>query len=179
MSNRSVTIPAATRGYTAVELLVTIAILIIVTAVAVPGFRDFVQNNRAAADSNALVTAFHLARNEAVTRAQPITICASANGTSCGGSVNWTSGWLVFTDANAPTGTVNGTDRILRVFPAVSQDSLLMGNATAVTYRPNGFLNGAAVVNFSLTVPDCTGDNNRAISINLQGRAALSHTACI
>ncbi len=65
------------RGMTAVELLFTMAIAALVMALAVPNFRDFVQNNRAAEEANALVGALALARSEAVTRGVPVTVCSS------------------------------------------------------------------------------------------------------
>lgn len=169
------------RGMTAIELLVTLSIVAILTAMAVPAFRDFLQNNRAAEQSNALVGALALARNEAVTRGIPVSVCASSDGESCdadGGLFSdWTQGWIVFSDAAGNLGTVDDDDVVLRALPAISGDAMLGSNRSFISYTPSGFLNGAQV-NFSLTVPDCTGNQNRQIAVNPQGRATLSHVAC-
>ena len=73
-------------------------------ALAVPSFRDFMQNNRAAEEANALVGALALARNEAVTRGVPVSVCSSTDNETCADDQDWTTGWIVFTDVNAPVG---------------------------------------------------------------------------
>ena len=47
-----------------------------------------------------MVTAFNLARMEAIRRGTPVSVCASADQASCSGANDWASGWIVFTDAN-------------------------------------------------------------------------------
>ncbi|MCL4779882.1 MAG: GspH/FimT family pseudopilin [Gammaproteobacteria bacterium] len=170
---------------TAIELLSALAIVAILSAMAVPAFRDFMQNNRAAEQSNALVGALALARNEAVTRGVPVSVCASTDGESCDPAgvlfADWTQGWIVFTDAAGTPGTVDDAadppDTVLRVLPAISGDAMLASNSNVVTYTPSGFLSGNQV-SFSLSVPDCTGNQNRQVIVNPQGRATLNHMPC-
>ena len=169
------------RGYTAVELMFTVAIAGVVTALAVPNFRDFIQNNRAAEEANALVGALALARNEAVTRGVPVTVCSSADNETCAADPDWTTGWIVFTDVNPPVGAVDDgaqPDTVLRALPALRTGSELAADANFVAYTASGFLSTGNVINFNLENPECTGNNNRTISVNLQGRAAVAHTAC-
>jgi type IV fimbrial biogenesis protein FimT len=176
--------PNRNRGYTMVELMFTVAITGVVTALAVPNFRDFVQNNRAAEEANALVGALAVARSEAVTRGIPVSVCSSTDGIDCGGSDDWTTGWIVFTDANAPLGDVTGAvapaipDTVLRVMPALRTGSDLAADADFVSYAASGFLATAAGATFDLDIAECTGDHDRQITVNLQGRAAVAHVAC-
>lgn len=172
---------STSRGYTAVELLTTLSVMGIVTALAVPNLQQFMQNNRAAADANALIGALNIARNEAITRGVPVTVCASDDGATCAGNETWSTGWIVFTDGVAPTGDVNNgadPDTVLRVFPALTGGSALNADAAFVAYRPNGFLANAAAPAFDLSVEYCTGDNNRQITLNLQGRAGVTRVSC-
>jgi len=67
---------ASTSGFTAIELLITVAIVGVVAALAVPALRDLVLNNRAVSRINEFVAAVNLARNEAVKRGTPVTLCA-------------------------------------------------------------------------------------------------------
>lgn len=171
---------------TAIELLSALGIVAILSAMAVPAFRDFMQNNRAAEQSNALVGALALARNEAVTRGVPVSVCASTDGESCNASGGlltfWSPGWIVFTDAAGNLGDVDDAaeppDTVLRVMPALSGEATLASNRNFVSYTPSGFLNGAQA-SFTLSVPDCSGNQNRTIVVNPQGRATVSHTACV
>lgn len=169
-------------GMTAVELLFTMAIAGIVLALAVPNFRDFIQNNRAAEEANALVGALALARSEAVTRGVPVTVCSSADGATCADDTDWTTGWIVFTDVNAPLGDVDDAadppDTVLRALPALREGSELTGDATFVSYAPSGFLASGAAVDFDLAIAGCTGDHNRTVTVNLQGRGAVANAAC-
>ncbi|MEZ5564669.1 MAG: GspH/FimT family pseudopilin [Gammaproteobacteria bacterium] len=169
------------RGYTMIELMFTVAIAALVTGLAVPNFRDFVLNNRAAEEANALVGALALARSESVTRGIPVSVCASTDNATCAGATDWSTGWIVFTDANAPLGAVDGgaePDTVLRALPALRTGSALTANANFVSYAANGFLATAAGINFALDIDQCTGDHNRNITVNPQGRAAVAHAPC-
>ena len=166
------------RGFTAVELLFSLAIVGLVTALAVPSFRDFLQNNRTAEEANALVGALALARNEAVTRGVPVSVCSSTDNATCADDPDWTTGWIVFTDAVAPVGSVDAPDTVLRALPALRTGSDLAASANFVSYAANGFLGSVAGVTFGLDIEGCTGNHNRTITLNLQGRAAVAPTAC-
>ena len=133
------------RGMTAVELLFTMAIAGLVLALAVPNFRDFVQNNRAAEEANALVGALALARSEAVTRGVPVTVCCVHRQRDLRRRrPDWSTGWIVFTDANAPIGSVDDADdppdTVLRALPELRNGSELTADANFVSYGANGFL---------------------------------------
>ena len=76
-------------GFTLVELMITIAVLAIVLAVAVPSFQGIINRNRLVSASNEVVAALQLARMEAIRRNGRVELCPSTNGTSCSGS-DWT-----------------------------------------------------------------------------------------
>jgi len=59
---------AATSGFTALELLITVAILGLVTSLTVPALWDFVLEQRAVSGLNEFVAAVNFARNEAIRR---------------------------------------------------------------------------------------------------------------
>jgi type IV fimbrial biogenesis protein FimT len=168
---------------TAIELLSALSIVAILSAMAVPAFRTFMQNNRAAEQSNALVGALALARNEAVTRGVPVSVCVSSDGESCDADTDWSSGWIVFTDAAGALGTVDDAadspDVVLRVLPAITGDASLMANTNVLSYTASGFLSGGNPVAFTLTIPDCSGNGNRRIGINPQGRASVNSKPCV
>ncbi|WP_426664593.1 GspH/FimT family pseudopilin [Rhodanobacter aciditrophus] len=91
------TSPRNARGFTLIELMVTLAVLAILTMIAVPSFRDTIRRNRVNSASNALLADLGYARAEAIDRGQTVTMCPSANGTSCTSSgTAWGSGWMVY-----------------------------------------------------------------------------------
>ena len=83
-------------GFTLMELLMAIAVLAILTTLAVPAFNQFVQSNRLAGQTNEMVAALQFARSEALKRGSWAELCASADQSSCGGSMN--DGWIVHVD---------------------------------------------------------------------------------
>src|SRR5690606_4228088 len=104
------------RGFTLLELLVTLAVAAIVLSYGVPSFIDTVRNGRAAANANDLVTALSFARSEAVKRGARVTVCASADAATCGEA--WTDGWIVIADGAATDEANPSVTEVLRVWPA-------------------------------------------------------------
>jgi len=81
-------------GFSALELLITVALIGILTSLAVPALRNLVLNNRAVSRINEFVAAVNLARNEAIKRATSVTLCASASPQAvikpaCDGGKQW------------------------------------------------------------------------------------------
>jgi len=58
-------VAAAQRGLTLIELMVTLAVMVVLMAVAVPSMSDFTANNQVVAAKSAFASAVALARTEA------------------------------------------------------------------------------------------------------------------
>jgi len=155
-------------GFTLIELMVTVSIVGILLAVGVPNFLVFMQNNRLVAQSNDVVTIFNYARSEAIKRNLPVTVCSSANNTSCAGSTSWETGFIAFVD-NDGDGAVDVGEQVLQVRqPIEGGNTLRSNNITFTRYLPNGFSNSPGG---TLRLCDARGTaSGRAIVVSLLGR---------
>ena len=134
----------AQRGITLVESLVTMAILVILLALAMPSYKSSIESNRRTVYVNQLSEDLAFARSEAIKRNVRVEVCPSTTGTSCAvsGSSDWATGWIVFVDLNASTDW-NAGEPILRkhealTLPAnwVAQDNATNGHY--VMFKPTG-----------------------------------------
>lgn len=85
-----------------------------------------------------LASHLEYARNQAIQRQQPVTICASENGLGCSGGNQWISGWIVFTDSDSYPGQFNSDDKLLYAYAGEHQTPALKINASYVRYLENG-----------------------------------------
>ncbi|HEX9139120.1 MAG TPA: GspH/FimT family protein, partial [Steroidobacteraceae bacterium] len=99
-----------------------------------------------------------------------VTICSSSNGTSCLGTNNWASGWIVFQDPNNNQ-TVNAGETVWRVKPAFTgADTATADNATtAVTFNREGFAQLGAVTTVTIHNVTATKAFTRCLAVSLVG----------
>ena len=161
-------------GFTLGELLVTTTLVSIVTAIGVPSMSGLVKNDRLSTQINTLVGHLSLARSQALTLAQPVTVCASSNLTSCS-SNDWSNGWIVYVDADG-NGDVSNGDEILRVQEALPGSSTLSSTAgAAITFDDRGFAPGSAG---SFSLCDERGvDHLKSITVSNTGRVRRGGSA--
>ena len=171
------------RGLTLIELLVTITIAGILTAMAAPSFSDFLIRNRSAAMANELTSTVMRARNEAVTRNACVVVCRSAEPgaatpTCDASSANWQPGWIAFVDETC-AGTANSAARaellIVAAGPFDSRYSLTKSgaNTARLVFAPSGNARAGDAGRFDLQYQSSTRASNRGICLNAQGRTRL------
>ena len=158
------------------ELMVTIAVLGLLLGLTVPTFREFTRNNSVTTAQNDLVTALNVARSEALRRNRPVSVCASADGATCGDATNWNTGWIAFTDGGA-AGTVDGTDASLQSWQTSNANVLFAsGGSIFVQYLPNGM--SAAPVTIDILWSGCAGLHTRRVSVTATGAVDGRIVAC-
>lgn len=169
-------------GFTLIELMVAILLLVITMTVAIPSMQSTIQNNRVVALTNDLVSSLNLARSEAIKRGVSVSVCPAANASfnSCGN--DWNNGWLIFVNPDENNVFANNADEpLLRVHQVQGQGVGVTSSpaVTTATYNNAGFAAaGTGNLNFSLTASGCTGNHSRNVNISLTGRITTTATAC-
>lgn len=168
-------------GFTLPELMITVGILAILLAVAVPSFSNIIKENRNVATVNSLSAAIGLARAEALRRSKTVSICPSKAGLICDGST-WADGWMVFIDSISTTGTppvVASPADVLQVEGA-QQDIMIttMSGPLWIRFNARGMVQQAIDLDIKPTVCKPAVNYYRDYTVNVVGRVSATKTIC-
>ena len=170
------------KGFTLIELMVTVSVLSILVVVGIPQMTQFAASNRLSSEINQIVGALNLARSESVKRGRVVTICGTTtpnnNGAICN-STDWEDGWIVFMDVDRDREFDNGTDIKIKIGGEMTAGNTLRlfnsDNFGYLQYRPDGSLRDQGSDGFdegTFVLCDQTANANiaRAVNINRLGR---------
>jgi type IV fimbrial biogenesis protein FimT len=163
---------SAQRGFTLMELMVTLAVAGTLIGLAVPNMRDFIRNNRLSSAANDILRSVQVARSEAVKRQRVVTTCASDNpldddATCSDGTL---TGWIVFQDDNGNWDR-DGADVVILRQSVPNSVTVRNDNAGKVSYSPTGFANSTPGEIPTSRIVICDTRGNRAIGTNSVARA--------
>jgi type IV fimbrial biogenesis protein FimT len=86
-------------GFTLIELMVTLAVLVVLITLALPNFQELIQSNRIQSATAELQTSLAMARGEAIKRGGDAKVTLLAK--TVGGATSWSNGHTVFVDRSA------------------------------------------------------------------------------
>lgn len=140
-------------GFTFVELMLTVAVVGVLTAVALPSLNVLITNQRVRGVTSDLVASLIYARSEAIKRNAQVSVAPNAGG--------WAAGWTV---------QVGGT--ALRAQDALTGITTT-GPVGNVTYRGNGRLPGSSQILFTFRSSVMSGVTMRCVVIDASGRPSI------
>src|ERR1700758_5030457 len=136
--NRRLVARPPIRGVTLVEAMVVVAVLSILTSIAVPSFSTFLGRSSTLGVESEFVNAVSFARSEAMRRGVPVAVTAKS---PVGGN-GFGQGWFIWVDSNASS-AFNTADPVLRTHAAYPADvSLGDGSVTQIYFNQQGYLVG-------------------------------------
>ncbi len=162
----------AARGFSLLELMVTLSVAAVLLGLAVPSFRGMWLDSERAIAVNSFVHSIFLARSAAATYHRTVSICRSLDGQTCSTDLaNWQLGWMVFINDDRDEPPVrDANERVLAIQQAFPQGTIT-SNRRGYSFKPYY----RTVVNGTLVFCDRRGSAHaRAIIINIAGRPRVS-----
>lgn len=182
------------RGFTLLELMVTVTIVAVLAAMAFPSYREFTTRMTTSNNTNELVGALNLARSEAVKRGRQVAVIAVDG--------NWSNGWQVVAGKSDASGTIaapvapgtteatcrayldfdNATPLCARFNDPLPATYFILGKATGsgatddrVVFGSSGSLVGSATnFDFSVCRPSAHADPSQSRRINVRASGIIT-----
>lgn len=141
--------PRNQHGFTLQELMISIAILFIVTAIGIPGYISYVRNGSRDNTVTDLFSNMYYARSEAIKLNTNVSMCRTGDTTAaapvCGGTAkDWTSGWLIFVDSNKDGALDNG-EKLLKIGSPIKNKNGIQIKSNATADPSISFLNDGSL----------------------------------
>lgn len=151
---------ACQKGFSIIELLVTLAVLAIISVWAMPHFADFIANQKIRAISSELYISLVKARSAAIKSNNSVSMAPSASG--------WQSGWIVTDSAN------NTIDQ------QTASGVNITGPAGNIVYLSSGRVLGSTTVTFNVASSNVsTGHTTpQCVTLTATGTPFVRTSAC-
>lgn len=155
---------AANRGFTLIEMVVTILIVGILATISAPSFSDFIAAQRVKGASTDLVSDLLAARNEAINRGIAVAVGPID-------PASWNTGWKIYFGAT----TIKQRD--------ISSGSITLaktaGSPNEVVFFPNGRSSNASTFMMELTpVVGNVSSNKRCVTVDSASGIKTLKAAC-
>jgi type IV fimbrial biogenesis protein FimT len=163
------------KGFTTIELLITLSILGFLTSMGLPSFIETINNTRLTTHANELVSSLNFARSEAIKRNTRVYVANTD-----GSDNNWEGGWVVFIDDDDDKAFDKTKDILLKEYsPLESNYTLRTGGniknwlvylSTGLYQTSTGRLNDS----FRLCTMEKNKNKSRKITLNSIGRTRVT-----
>jgi type IV fimbrial biogenesis protein FimT len=145
------------RGFTLMELLVSITVIAILAAMGIPSFRSLMASQRVRTAATNLQIFLNLTRSEALKRNTNIMLAPNQG--------QWNAGWQIVVPSSSAT-----------LFSAPAVTAITVNGPAAITYTPSGRVTSASAATFKLSSTDTT--DIRCVQVTLTGLGVISRSGC-
>ena len=158
------------KGFTLVELMVTIAVAALLLSIGVPSFTAIYEATRGANEIQKINDLFAFARNQAVNYGTTVTVCPYASN-PCGN--DWSKGFSVYVERN-------GAKKVLKIIDGFnSKDTISLTGPTdkTVNFTSDGLVSTETSI---IYCPSGKSDASKSIKISTSGliKEDNEHKSC-
>ena len=148
-------------GFTFLELIITIAIIAILTGIAIPSFQTLISSTRIYSQSKKLFNTLMMTRSRAITSGYRTILCPTIDGEQCNNDNKWHHRLIIFEDRNSNGKRDVKNEPIVHTTEAAEQLNIYSGSSYTstgarrkVAYYPMGHAYGSTI---TITVCDKIG----------------------
>jgi type IV fimbrial biogenesis protein FimT len=131
------------KGFTALELIVTMTIIAILLTTGVPAFKNYGWNLRMKTAMDTLQTDLSLARGRAISHNVQTVICPALDNNDCSGQSTWQDGWIVFSDLNGDRHKQDGEPLLKHAGVVAMLNISSSASRSNLRFYPNGSAPGS------------------------------------
>jgi len=170
------------KGFTLIEVMITIAVAAVIMTIAVPSLGEFVVKMRVDNEVSQLNRLVLSARNNAITQEQNVIVCPLENGVC---TANWQNEITAFIDEDnngiynndGDMANLISNDTLIKVKAASKAgDNIIYAGQVRIGFAPTGILSPAIAGNF-IYCPRSDSNLARAIALSISGRTYLTGDA--
>lgn len=162
------------RGFTLIELMVTIAVFAVIVMMATPSFNKLIVNQKLNSSTRGLINAFNLAKSQAAILKRAVAVCpnktiAGASYTKLDCATSAIPNFATITNAIEKQDVLDNRVILVQIDPKVELKS---GSVTNVVFNEVG--SSGASKNIIL----CAGNNSRTITVLQLGNVTQTTGTC-
>lgn len=163
-------------GFTLIELMVTVSVLAVLVAIAVPSMAGLMRQWALNASAETFAADLRLARSTATRLSRPVTVCPHEGQIACTQGNRWEAGWMVFVDLDNDKRLDMDETVVVRRGPQAGIASLSIkgDSGDGFKFRSNGTLASAAGT--ATVVAGAKQQDQRSIAVNRMGRVHVDIT---
>lgn len=143
-------------GFSLIELLLALGLLIILTTVAIPGLSSFLHKSELIAEQQKIQSLLAYTRMAAVTQGEHVVICRWDGQGGCTGKAKrstqiWSMGALVFVDLDQDTELDLPEEKVLKIFNFSDTNQVSWNQGETLVYEGDGSVYGLSNGTFTIS----------------------------